>query len=482
MSVKTDLPEATQGEIIKFKDIVATAGNWTKKLRLSQNTDLPKVSDVTNAELILMNDERLADHLAYNLFSNKVELVKPLKDYPLSKTDTNNADAISVALQSLISRYYGATFGDKVLNNAIITAARANAYNPVLDRLQLGANKWKEAGRPNLVDTLFIDYLGVADTPLNRQKTRMALAGLAARAAHPGIKFDFMTILFGPQGSGKTTLLRQLGGDYYTEALTSLDDKDSLMNAMQSWLVNDDELTVISGTRFAIAKKFITAVKDAIRFPYAKSVTTKPRTATIFGTTNQRDMLKDKTGSRRFIVIECNATIPKKSVMPTSTDKGFTEEMALLVLGEAYTRLMEDGKDWRALYWDDDELAQVANDNENFEADDPVAEQVKQYLDMPLPADWNTLSWEERRMYIHTEFNEGDDRRRTGVKPRDTVSTTAILLPLFGFKREDAGTAQYKSMASHVRMIMDNLPNWRYEAKGMRVDGEATHGWRRVAM
>ena len=48
-------------------------------------------------------------------------------------------------------------------------------------------------GVPRL-DTLFIDYLGAADTPYTRAVTRKAFTAAVARVMRPGVKYDTMKI------------------------------------------------------------------------------------------------------------------------------------------------------------------------------------------------------------------------------------------------------------------------------------------------
>ena len=61
------------------------------------------------------------------------------------------------------------------------------------------------------LDTLLVDYLGAEDSPYVRAVTRKTLAAAVARAMEPGVKFDSMLILSGPQGLGKSTFFPFVG-------------------------------------------------------------------------------------------------------------------------------------------------------------------------------------------------------------------------------------------------------------------------------
>lgn len=47
-----------------------------------------------------------------------------------------------------------------------------------------------------------------------------------ARVLNPGIKFDNILVLNGPQGAGKSTLIAKLGGDWYSDSLSLTDKND----------------------------------------------------------------------------------------------------------------------------------------------------------------------------------------------------------------------------------------------------------------
>ncbi|RLP13274.1 hypothetical protein D9R19_12330, partial [Corynebacterium diphtheriae] len=97
-------------------------------------------------------------------------------------------------------------------DDAVNEIANENKFHPVRDYLD--SVEWDGVER---LDTLFIDYLGVEDTELNRAVTRKAFTAGVARIYQPGIKFDYMTTLYGGQGQYKSTVLRKMGGARYIQ-------------------------------------------------------------------------------------------------------------------------------------------------------------------------------------------------------------------------------------------------------------------------
>lgn len=60
------------------------------------------------------------------------------------------------------------------------------------------------------------------------------------------------------------------------------------------------ELTAAKKAETEAVKHFISKREDIYRVDYGKRVTKFPRQCVFFGTTNEMDFLKDKTGNRRF--------------------------------------------------------------------------------------------------------------------------------------------------------------------------------------
>lgn len=51
---------------------------------------------------------------------------------------------------------------------------------------------------------------------------------VVARIFHPGCKWDYVIVISGGQGVGKSTLLRKLGGEWFSDSLTTFDGKDAI--------------------------------------------------------------------------------------------------------------------------------------------------------------------------------------------------------------------------------------------------------------
>lgn len=120
-----------------------------------------------------------------------------------------------------------------------------------------------------------------------------------------GIKFDYMLILYGDQGQGKSTFFRYLCGkdEYYQDNLDKFEGEKAFEKTENKWIVEAAELTFMSKNTTEQVKSFITARKDTIRFKYKKYSNDIYRQFVMLGTTNNIEFLTDKTGNRRFLIV-----------------------------------------------------------------------------------------------------------------------------------------------------------------------------------
>jgi predicted P-loop ATPase len=80
-----------------------------------------------------------------------------------------------------------------------------NSFDPIVDYLD--SLDWD--GTPRL-ETWLTTYAGVDDTPLNRAIGRLTLVAAVRRVRSPGVKFDQIMVLEGPEGTNKSTLIAVL--------------------------------------------------------------------------------------------------------------------------------------------------------------------------------------------------------------------------------------------------------------------------------
>lgn len=107
-------------------------------------------------------------------------------------------------------------------------------------------------------------------------------------------------------GQGKSTFFRYLCGkdEYYQDNLDKFEGEKAFEKTQNKWIVEAAELTFMSKSTTEQVKSFITARKDSIRFKYKKYSNDILRQFVLLGTTNNAEFLADKTGNRRFLIVD----------------------------------------------------------------------------------------------------------------------------------------------------------------------------------
>ena len=113
-------------------------------------------------------------------------------------------------------------FSPTKLKNALLKASAERSFHPIKEYLE-ALPEWDGTKR---LETLLIDYLGAEDNSYVRAVTRKTLTAAVARVFEPGVKFDTVLVLSGPQGIGKSMIFAKLGSIWFSDSLTISDMRD----------------------------------------------------------------------------------------------------------------------------------------------------------------------------------------------------------------------------------------------------------------
>ena len=181
-------------------------------------------------------------------------------------------------------------------------------------------------------------------------------------------------ILTGEQGKFKTTFLDllcppALHGYSYTGKIYP-QEKDTLTHIGQNLIVNiDDQLKALNKRDENELKNLITCPMVKYRMPYDKYVEEHPHLASFVASVNGNDFLTDPTGSRRFLPFEV-LSIDIERAKAISMDKVYTEAKALLRSGFRY-------------WFDDDEIAELYRESEDFQVQTAEMELLLRCFEKP---------------------------------------------------------------------------------------------------
>ena len=203
------------------------------------------------------------------------------------------------AVRSLINNTFWIDCGDANTLAALNEIARENAFDPVLDLLTDCQGKWDGVKR---LDTWVVDYLGCEDTPLNRAIGRSVLVAACRRARVPGCKFDFITVLEGPEGISKSTAIRILAGDdnFSDQSILGASDKEVQEQLEGTWMHENADLAGMKRADVEQVKAFASRQVDRARPAYGRVREDRPRRSIEWATTNDETYLLSQTGNRRW--------------------------------------------------------------------------------------------------------------------------------------------------------------------------------------
>jgi putative DNA primase/helicase len=198
-------------------------------------------------------------------------------------------------------QHQGIPVNKDIAAQAVHTVAKEHSYHPIRDYLD--ALEWDGVAR---IDDWLVLFLGTHPSDYVRTVGVKFLIGGVARVYRPGVKNDTCMILEGPQGALKSTALRVLAGDdFFSDDISELGSKDSVMQTRGVWIIELSELDAMTRTEVSRVKSFMSRQVDRIRPPYGRRVIEAPRECIFAGTVNKDTYLKDETGGRRFWPVKC---------------------------------------------------------------------------------------------------------------------------------------------------------------------------------
>ena len=154
----------------------------------------------------------------------------------------------------------------------------------------------------------------------------------------------FHLLLVGSQGFRKSTYCRILLPPElrfgYADSLDFSSKQEAERALGRFFLINLDEFDQITVNQQGFLKHLLQKPTANLRKPYGTSVRELRRYASFIGTSNQKDLLTDPTGSRRFICIE--VTDPIDTNVTIDYRQLYAQAMHLLYKNERYWLNDED--------------------------------------------------------------------------------------------------------------------------------------------
>lgn len=352
----------------------------------------PKNS-IKNIKIILENDPMLEGKIRYNVFSMKKE---PDNQIPWRMTwgdaftDRNWEDRDFDELMVLLDEDYDIA-NESGLRKVLTSISMRNTFHPILEYFE--SISWDGEQR---VENFIHRHLGALDSKLNREISKMFFKGAVARIKSPGIKYDLTLALIGSQGRGKSWIFSKMAGsDYFTDSIGKVGDTDSYTALRGKWIVELGEGAATKHADIERIKNYLTAQKDVVRPKYGREEVTLVRQNVFIITANDDKHLKDTTGNRRYLPVKVELEPVSEEDSAANLKQDYIDQVwaeALEIYSEDDSLVMPE----HTL----DELEQVRRDNTDFVID---PEDLKTYLNTPIPDDWNDVTLEDKRSFLNGE-------------------------------------------------------------------------------
>lgn len=337
--------------------------------------------------------------------------------------------------EPIVQRWFYNGINPKIIKNGIEGYLHTTKHDALLEYL----NGLKR--KPNVdLETVFIRYLNVVDTPLHRAMTKKWFIGAVARAFHHGCQHDSVLIFSGNQGVGKSTFWKIIAGrcnytgrPYHKEGKVDINNKDSLLNFLQAWIFEWGELSGMNHKSKEDFKLLTSQQENTIRRAYGYFEDDILRKGVIVGSCNpDQNPLVDEE-NRRIWLMHCETgsgefSYSREDLM-RERDAIWAEAVHL------YKQGIRDYDEWgnpiyeEDLWWlNGDERAEHIKVNEQMKDDDIHHNMFLRYvIDHPNEMKTGDEIIEEIYSEIYID-DKGEERKRNKVvKPPHKNDVSRIL-------------------------------------------------------
>ena len=328
-------------------------------------------NSIKNCLTVFQHDPLLSGAIAYNLLTDRTDIVKPIgydRSPSASMTDTDMK-----YIRLYLEENYDLTSEKKIMDAADL-AAYQNSYHPVRDFLN--SLTWDGTER---IRYCLHHFLGAEADEYTFQALRLFLLGAIHRTFRPGCKFEVMLCLVGGQGAGKSTFFRLLAGkdEWFSDDLRKLDDENVYRKLQGHWIIEMSEMIATANAKsIEEIKSFLSRQKEVYKIPYETHPADRLRQCVFGGTSNAMDFLPlDRSGNRRFLPVQ---VCPEQAEVHILEDEAASRAYLQQVWAEAMTIYRAGG--WK-LTFSPEMVRHLKEHQKDFMPEDTKAGMIQAFLD-----------------------------------------------------------------------------------------------------
>lgn len=249
---------------------------------------------------LFYQDSNLNNLFIYNEFSMTVEYARDAIWHDV-KAGQELRDKDFVFVMEYLARTKKAEFSIESIRHAIVQLAEGNKYNPV--RFYLSQMEWDQQPR---LDKWLVNCVGAENSKYTHAVGAKFLMGSVARIFVPGIKFDNVLVLEGPENIGKSTIFRTLSHPWFCDSIDLTQKDKEIVEKMRGyWFLEVAEMFGVSDANQERIKSFLTRQDDVQRLPYERLTGTFKRQSVFCASSNKLSYLFGEEGNRRFWPVQC---------------------------------------------------------------------------------------------------------------------------------------------------------------------------------
>ena len=426
-----------------------------EKMKISTNENGKVIQTLVNLEKIILS----IVPVSYNELTHAIEIVNKQGETTNYEERERNLIRMDIEKRFKIK----AKNGD--IDTAVTCASDKFRYHPIKSKIL--SEEWDGIPR---AESFFIDVLGVEDNVYNRECTRKWLLAGIYRLFEPGTKFDEMLIIHGDQGLSKSTTFKKLALNFYVSETERL-SLETLIKIELAWIVDFTELATMKKTDIDTFKAWLSETSDTYRGKYDKKARVHERHFIICGTTNDKEILTDRTGNRRYWLMYGDEENRKMNIFDIE------EDYILQLWSEVYQ------------WYQNRETLLISNQaklhmrkltSEALEYN-PLEERINSILEMLVPNNWiDFFNTGTGRFKIYNyvkefiSFGVADESFPQETKIQDITSYE--LAYLLGEGEEFKTNLGGSKLAKDINRVMNNLPNWTKTNKVTR-NGKKLNGY-----
>lgn len=368
-------------------------------------------NNLTNAVIYLMNDLNLTKSIYYDEFEAciKVKNNLPWRAYLNEKESGRWTDFDLNELQIYSDSFYNIT-NSKHIEVALNKIANDNKIHPIKELIL--SKPWDGEKR---IKYLLPDFLGTEANRYTEAAITDQLVAAVGRVFSPGIKWDNVLVFYGNQGVGKSSFIRALACDrWINESITTMEGVRGMEQLRGAWLVELPELSAMKKSEVEQVKAYLSKQVDKYRPAYGTYEIEQARQCVFFGTTNERDILKD-TENRRFIIVECGvneATRDIHGLIPSRVsdydDRKKVRAYVQQIWAEAYHIFEKQGFILKQSKYTKGEY--LEEQQSKFIEVSEFYEPLEKYILTPVPLDFDEYDDARKRGYYQSlnDFNKNN--------------------------------------------------------------------------